>query len=134
MPSNRDHIDSPSALSHRAFLPSFPTEPSLRTFHSNPPSEPALRKPCPTRSIPLFGTGPFCIPMFQEGDSSDCGGMSTPGHGQGVGPDGDKWSTDHAGYVGRGRSERSERSPPQSLLSFRFNIRKEADLKVNLTF
>ena len=23
---------------------------------------------------------------------SDCGGVSTPGHGQGEGPDGDKWS------------------------------------------
>ena len=48
--------------------------------------------------------------------SSDCRGVSTPGHGQGEGPDGDKWSIDHAGYVGRGRSERSERSPLQSLL------------------
>ena len=42
---------------------------------------------------------------FAEEDSCDCGGMSTPGHGQGEGPDGDKWSLDHAGYVGRGRSE-----------------------------
>ena len=43
--------------------------------------------------------------------------------------DGDKWSLDHAGYVGRGRSERSERSPPQSQLSSRCNniYRKEAD-------
>ena len=56
-------------------------------------------------------------------DSSDCGGMSTPGHGQGEGPDGDKWSLDHAGNVGRGRSERSERSPLQSLLSSRCNIK-----------
>ena len=28
-----------------------------------------------------------------------------PDIGQGEGPDGDKWSIDHAGYVGRGRSE-----------------------------
>ena len=25
-------------------------------------------------------------------DGRDCGGVSTPGHGQGEGPDGDKWS------------------------------------------
>ena len=60
---------------------------------------------------------------FAEEDSCDCGGMSTPGHGQGEGPNGDKWSIDHAGYVGRGRSERSERSPPQSQLSSRCNIK-----------
>ena len=47
----------------------------------------------------------FLYPYSKREDSSDCGGMSTPGHGQGVGPDGDKWSLDHAGYVGRGRSE-----------------------------
>ncbi len=37
-------------------------------------------------------------------------GLSTPGQGQGEGPDGDKRSSDREGYVGRGRSERSERS------------------------
>ena len=39
-------------------------------------------------------------------------GVSTPGHGQGEGPDGYKFP--HSGDavdVGRGRSERSERSP-----------------------
>ena len=45
-----------------------------------------------------------------------------PDIGQGEGPNGDKWSIDRAGYVGRGRSERSERSPPPSLLSSRCNI------------
>ena len=29
---------------------------------------------------------------IEKEDSSDCGGVSTPGHGQGEGPDGDKWS------------------------------------------
>ena len=43
-----------------------------------------------------------------------------PGHGQGEGPDGDNWSLNREGYVGRGRSERSERSPPQSLLVSRY--------------
>ena len=46
-----------------------------------------------------------------------------PDIGQWEGPDGDKWSLDHAGNVGRGRSERSERSPPQSQLSSRCNIK-----------
>ena len=32
------------------------------------------------------------MPRFEREDSSDCGGVSTPGHGQGEGPDGDKWS------------------------------------------
>ena len=39
-------------------------------------------------------------------------GVSTPGHGQGEGPDGYKSSrSGDAVDVGRGRSERSERSP-----------------------
>ena len=59
-----------------------------------------------SESTPAFILGGY------EGD--DCGGVSTPGLGEGEGPDGDKWSVDHAGNVGRGRSERSERSPPQS--------------------
>ena len=99
VPSNRDHIDSPGALSLRTFSPQ--TVSQLVRFHFSAPDL-------------------FVYPFSKRGDSSDCGGMSTPGHGQGEGPDGDKWSTDHAGHVGRGRSERSERSPPQSLLSFRF--------------
>ena len=32
------------------------------------------------------------IPRFERKDSWDCGGVSTPGLGQGEGPDGDKWS------------------------------------------
>ena len=34
----------------------------------------------------------FLYLYFKREDSSDCGGVSTPGHGQGEGPDGDKWS------------------------------------------
>jgi hypothetical protein len=53
-----------------------------------------------------------------RGDGRDCGGVSTPGHGQGEGPAryefrGQRDEVD----CGRGRSERSERSPPQSLPS-----------------
>ena len=55
-------------------------------------------------------TPAFILGGYEE---DDCGGVSTPGLGQGVGPSGDKWSEDHARNVGRGRSERSERSPPQ---------------------
>ena len=32
------------------------------------------------------------MPIFEREDSSDCGGVSTRGHGQREGPDGDKWS------------------------------------------
>ena len=31
-------------------------------------------------------------PIFKREDGSDCGGVSTRGHGQREGPDGDKWS------------------------------------------
>ena len=34
----------------------------------------------------------FLYPYTKREDRSDCGGMSTPGHGPGEGPDGDKWS------------------------------------------
>ena len=34
----------------------------------------------------------FLCCIFRREDGSDCGGVSTPGHGQGEGPDGDKWS------------------------------------------
>ena len=34
----------------------------------------------------------FLCYIFKSEDGSDCGGVSTPGHGQGEGPDGDKWS------------------------------------------
>ncbi len=30
--------------------------------------------------------------IFKREYGRDCGGVSTPGHGQGEGPDGDKWS------------------------------------------
>ena len=44
----------------------------------------------------------------------DSGSLSTPGQGQGEGPDGCKLSqSDDAADVGRGRSERSERSSPE---------------------
>ena len=49
----------------------------------------------------------FLYPYTKREDSSDCGGMSTPGHGQGEGPDGDKWSIDHVGNVGRAGVKRS---------------------------
>ena len=34
----------------------------------------------------------FLYYVFKREYGSDCGGVSTPGHGQGEGPDGDKWS------------------------------------------
>ena len=34
----------------------------------------------------------FFIYIFNWEDGSDCGGVSTRGHGQREGPDGDKWS------------------------------------------
>ena len=34
----------------------------------------------------------FLCCIFRREDGSDCGGVSTRGHGQREGPDGDKWS------------------------------------------
>ena len=34
----------------------------------------------------------FLYYISSREDGRDCGGVSTPGHGQGEGPDGDKWA------------------------------------------
>ena len=58
------------------------------------------------------------IPIFNREDSSDCGGVSTRGHEQREGPDGDKWSkTTQETLGGSGVSEangvlRSHYYPP----------------------
>ena len=70
----------------------------------------------------------FLCCIFRREDGSDCGGVSTRGHGQREGPDGDKWPLGHAGNVGRVRSERSERSPPQSLSSSRCKYKPQSTL------
>ena len=64
----------------------------------------------------------------------DCGGVSTRGHGQREGPVGSKLSRSYdADDNGRVRSERSERSPPQSLLSSRFNMKRKKVMKPKKT-
>ncbi len=55
---------------------------------------------------------PWCARAQRSGRQLPLRGVSTPGHGQGEGPVGSKLSrSDDADDDGRGRSERSERSP-----------------------
>ena len=99
VPSNRDHIDSPSALSLRtSFRTSFRTLPLDPPSDppSGPPSEPSFRPSLRTFSpqtvsqlVRFHFSAPdlFVYPCSKRVDSSDCGGMSTHGHGQGEGPE-----------------------------------------------
>ena len=66
----------------------------------------------PRRAGPGGKKGRFAHGRAEDGGMRRRAGVSTPGHGQGEGPDGYKFP--HSGDavdVGRGRSERSERSP-----------------------